>query len=241
MPSFEAIVESHIQRWFNWNQLSKQAQQEDDRKTAAPSIPPPITVSTAHASGAKEIIKKVADQLGYQILDREIMDGIYQSMPVQKRIIDALDKGDRTLLPSMPEQIFTKHYIDDTSYLKTLTRIVRFISLLGPVIFIGRGTAFILEGTGALNIRIVADFADRVERLRKTAENGCAPGTIEKMIEEEDLVRRRFIKMYFNRDIDDPTAYHLVINTSRISPTVAKDLILDLYANLSKPAGPPLR
>jgi len=237
MPSFEAIVASHIQRWSTWSQLRQQAGREKDRETKAHPVPPSITFSTAHASGAEEIIEQVAAKLGYQVLDREILQAICQSTPIQRRILEALDKGDRTVVPSMPEQIFTRHFIDDTSYLNTLIRVVRFIALLGPAIFIGRGAGFILQDPNALNIRIVADSADRVERLLRK-KGGKEPAVAEKIIEEEDRVRRRFIATYFKRDIDDATAYHLVINTSKVPAATAGALVLSLYETMAAARDP---
>ncbi|MBU0756169.1 MAG: cytidylate kinase-like family protein [Planctomycetes bacterium] len=228
MTSFEAIVDSHIQRWSTWNHLSRQACMESESETPSPTVPPSITFSTARGSGAEEIIGQVAGKLGYQVLDREILQAICQSTPIQKRIMEALDKGDRTVVPSLPEQIFTKHFIDDTSYLNTLTRVVRFIALLGPAVFIGRGTAFILRESEAVNLRIVADPIDRVERLLKENINPEIP-SVERILEEDDQVKRRFIRTYFKREIDDATAYHLVINTSRIDRSAIVDLILNLY------------
>jgi hypothetical protein len=165
--------------------------------------------------------------LSYQVLDREILDSICQSTSIQRKIIEALDKGDRRLLPFMHEQIFSKQFIDDTSYLNSLVRIVRFVSLLGPAIFIGRGACHILREMQSLNIRIIADFEDRVERIMKTESKKRKDA--EESIESDDNMRQRFIRNYFKKDIDDPTAYHLVINASRIPAAAAADMIVSIY------------
>jgi len=48
-------------------------------------------------------------------------------------------------------------------------------------------------------------------------------------VQSDDQMRQRFIRNNFSRDINDPTAYHLVINTSRIPWLDAVDLISTLY------------
>lgn len=227
MTSFEAIVESHIQRWLTRHRLNLQVQEERVRASVPQPVPPSITVSFAHGSGADQIIQRVSRLLDYQVLDREILDAICESTPIQRRIMESLDRGDRRVVPSMMEQIFSKRFIDDNSYLNTLVRVVRFLSMLGPMIFIGRGACHILRETGALHVRIIAERSDRVERIGSGKEAGR--GEAEKVIEEDDSRRRRFIENYFGKDIDDPTAYHLIINSSRVAPPIAADLIVDLY------------
>ncbi|MHC4942540.1 MAG: cytidylate kinase-like family protein [Planctomycetota bacterium] len=227
MTAHEAIVESHISRWLTRSQLSIQAQKEKDKEAEPHTIPPSITFSIAYGSGAHDVVKIVATKLGYQVLDREIIDGICQSTPIQRRIIEALDKGDRSVVPSMPEQIFTRHFIDDTRYLNTLIRVVRFISMLGPMIFIGRGACHVLRETEALNVRIIANYEDRVERV--VAEEGLARAKVEAKIYEEDEMRERFIRNYFKKEIDDPTVYHMVLNTSRISEELAAGMVIRAY------------
>lgn len=230
MTSFEAIVASHIQRWMTRNRLNLQVQEERDRAAMPQPIPPSITISFAHGSGADKIIQLVSGELDYQVLDREIVDAICESTPVQRRILESLDRGDRRVVPSMMEQIFNKRFIDDTSYVNTLVRVVRFMSMLGPMIFIGRGACHILRETEALNVRIIGEYSDRVRRISEGEEK--RRGDAEKEIDEDDNMRRRFIDNYFGKDIDDPTAYHLVINTSRIAHAVAAEMIADLYRSV---------
>jgi cytidylate kinase len=231
MTAHEALVESHISRWLTRSQLSIQAQKEQAKEAGPHPIPPSITFSIAYGSGADEVVERVAGKLGYQVLDREIIDGICQSTPIQRRIIEALDKADSSVVPSMPEQIFTRHFIDDTSYLTTLIRVMRFISALGPMIFIGRGACHVLREMKALNVRIIADYADRVDEVM--AADGLERGEVEAKIDAEDEMRERFIRNYFKKEIDDPTAYHMVLNRSRLTVDLCADMVVRAYEAIS--------
>jgi cytidylate kinase len=171
----------------------------------------------------------LSSRLGYQIFDREIIEAISRSTKVQEQIIELLDEGKRSMVASMTEQLFSQRVIDDKSYAHTLARVVRSISLIDPVIFIGRGACHILRGTGAFNVRITAVFEDRVTRV--VEKDAVTRETAADRVKEQDLMRRKFIKSHFNRDIDDPTAYDLVANTSRIPPLVTANLIRSLYAH----------
>lgn len=227
MTSFEAVVESHIRRWVTGNRLVDRIRLERERHPDSHPIPPPITFSSAMGSNAQYIIKAVSEKLGYQVFDRVIMEAISESTQAQSRIIEALDKGDRSRFAFMTDQLFSKRVITENGYFHTLVRVVRFLAMLGPASFIGRGTCHILKDMGALSVRVVASLEDRIER---TAEReGLTRDEAGRIVEDQDQTKRRFIKNHFNRDLDDPSAYHLVINTSRVPVSAAVDLILSLH------------
>jgi cytidylate kinase len=45
------------------------------------------------------------------------------------------------------------------------------------------------------------------------------------MAEEQDLARRRYVKQFFAKNIDDPLLYHLVLNTDLLSIDAAARMI----------------
>jgi cytidylate kinase len=47
------------------------------------------------------------------------------------------------------------------------------------------------------------------------------------LVEREDLGRRRYLKKYFDQDIDNPLLYHVVINTDLVPYEDAVRLIVD--------------
>ena len=50
-------------------------------------------------------------------------------------------------------------------------------------------------------------------------------------IRREDNGRRRYLKKYFNKDLDDPLLYHLVINTDIVPYATAAHMIRDALLN----------
>lgn len=227
MTSFEAVVESHIKRWITGRRLADRVQREQEPEPEPHIIPPPIAFSCAYGSGAQEIINNVSELLGYQVFDRVIMEAIGRSTRAQSRIIEALDEGDRNRFSFMTEQLFSKRVITDDGYFHTLVRVVRFLALLGPASFIGRGTCHILRDGPVLSVRIVAALEDRVKRIAE--REGIDPEAAERKVEERDQAKRRYIRSHFNREIDDPEAYHLIVNTSRIAAPTAVELIQSLH------------
>lgn len=233
MSTLEAVVESHVQRWQTRRRLKELARREMESQAEMQSLPPPITISYSHGSGGDEVAETVSQTLGHQLLDREIVEAISRTTNIHPQIITLLDKGRQNLVKSLTEQLFSNRVIDDMSYAHTLARVIRTISLLEPAVFIGRGACHILKETDAFHVRIVAEMLDRIRRI--AARDEVTEDEAAARIKADDQMRRRFIKTNFNREIDDPTAYHLVINTSRIPWLYASDLILSLYGDRPLP------
>ena len=53
------------------------------------------------------------------------------------------------------------------------------------------------------------------------------------LIRREDRGRKRYLRKYFRKDIDDPLLYHLVINTDFVSYQEAARLIGDAVVKRS--------
>jgi len=230
MPSFEAIVESHVKRWVTRRRLREKAREEREQGAESVAVPPPVTVSYAYGSGGDAVCETVSRTLNHQLFDREIIEAISRNTKVQSQLIELLDEGKRKLIDSLAEQLFSRRVIDDMSYLHALTRVVRSIAILDPALFVGRGACHILKDAAAFHARITAPFDVRVGRIMET--EGLPRVKAKEKTASQDEARRRFIKKNFNRDIDDPTAYDVTINTARIPPSLAAKQILLLYRRL---------
>jgi cytidylate kinase len=107
---------------------------------------------------------------------------------------------------------------------------------VGHVVFVGRGAHVITQSLPCgLHVRLVAPLETRVRRLM--AMQGIDLAAAKAFIEKTDLARRRYLQSNFDRDIEDPRTYDLIINTDRISAEGAAHLIVEALRH--KLAGPP--
>ncbi|MFW6354067.1 MAG: AAA family ATPase [Verrucomicrobiota bacterium] len=101
----------------------------------------------------------------------------------------------------------------------------------GHVIFVGRGTNFAVEGTsGGLHVRLVGTRARREAYLRE--HRGFSADEARHYVERTDRDRRFFVRQRFGRDVADPLAYTLVLNTDELSNTQIVDLLVRLIADI---------
>jgi cytidylate kinase len=119
-----------------------------------------------------------------------------------------------------PHPIFlTKDSIEDRvrgGYQKLVDKLIREIAEQGQVLFLDLGANLVLKHwPQIINIRIVAPFEDRVERLalnEKVSQDQAIT-----QICAHDQQQEAYIREFYGPDCTNPALYHLVVNTSYIS------------------------
>jgi cytidylate kinase len=90
------------------------------------------------------------------------------------------------------------------------------LAQLGNAIIVGRGANIITARLpGMLHVRLVGSVEHRVAHMREF-DHLDRKEALRRMT-REDGGRRRYLKRYFGKDIDDPLLYHFVINTDWVS------------------------
>ena len=116
--------------------------------------------------------------------------------------------------------------------------LIRRIACGGHAIIVGRGANFATQGIehGA-HLRLVGSTdhrARQIARLQQLNETEARAYNARR-----DLARERYVHTHFNANINDPTAYDLVIDTTRVQLTEAAELVTALInARTPTPAAP---
>ena len=101
----------------------------------------------------------------------------------------------------------------------------------GKVLIIGRGGQAILEGKpGVFHVRVVAPFEDRIRRLRSQREMTSAQAR--RFIRERDRATAEYLRTFHHIDVDDPTLYHMVLNTGQLGVELAATVIESAIENV---------
>ena len=225
MKYIEAIVDQQIRRW----ELEK-------RRPQSPEIQPPtggpiITVSRQRGSGGSVVAERLAELTGFSYVNREIIDQISHETGAQKRLIESLDESVQSGFQLWVDGILRGRIIDKSDYLQSLVKIIGAIMLHGKSIIVGRGANFIVGGRKGFNVRIIADLDFRIASLSK--RRGLTAGKAREEIAQSDQQRKKFIDSHFNRNIDDPAAYDLIINSTYLEVDKVAALIMSSYAQKS--------
>jgi cytidylate kinase len=101
---------------------------------------------------------------------------------------------------------------------------MRELARRGNVILVGRGANFATEGIPrGVHVRLIAPKKARAAYL--TGRYGVTESEALRYNARCDHARHGYVKAYFNADDRDPSAYTLVLNTSRITLTEAARVI----------------
>jgi cytidylate kinase len=104
------------------------------------------------------------------------------------------------------------------------TKTILHLAGLGRSILVGRGAEVITSRLPfVFHVRLVAPLEKRIQHASQyynlTEEDAA------KMIKDADHARRRYLRRYFDADIDDPLLYDVVLNTGRLGLVRTADLI----------------
>jgi len=120
------------------------------------------------------------------------------------------------------------------SYVRMVGLVVRGLAREGNVLILGRGGQVLLKNhPGTLHIQIVAPLAHRVEVIR--ARHTLSAREAQSRLRASDRARADYLRRYHDADWLDPTLYHLVINTGRVSVPTAVDLIISTRRAMEQP------
>lgn len=229
MTSIEALIDRQLTRRQVFDRAPKtQASQSEEK----PPLLRVITVSRETGSGGRELATRLAKRLGFELIDRQIVDKLSLDTGARERLVASLDERTRSAVGLWVEGILTGRYLDHSEYANALCRSVTTLAEHGDSVIIGRGANVILGPRGGLHVRVIAPPEVRVQNLMRHL--GMEPREAREHIDRSDEERRRFYAEILNADIDNPNDYHLVINTARVGLDSAEELVMlawGRYAN----------
>ena len=215
------LVAEAIARW------RAETERTERDGTARRKPPTAIAMSHAVASGGEEIAARVGEALGIHVYDREIVHYIAHEANVHRAAVEALEEYALSRVETHVQSLLTGPKFNRTDYLRLLARTVAMLWERGPCVISGHGCVHLLPDSHVLTVRTVADFDDRVERFAQS--EGMTRKEAENRLEDIDAERVRYHQKYFDADVNDPTDYDLILNTSRLDRHACAALIVEAY------------
>ena len=188
---------------------------------------PFITIAREPGSGGAPIAKAVAEKLGFELVDEQIVEEIAHSTKKRKAIIEAVDEKNRSAIEDMVHSMLNKEYIDDMKYMKELVRILLTYAHKGHCVILGRGANFITPFAKGLHVSITAPYRVRVQRAMDF--EGHNEEKAKEVIAQIEKERDKFIKQYFRQDPNKKNAFDVTINTTYFKIDEARDVILEAF------------
>lgn len=200
---------------------------------------PTITVTRLFGSGGSEVARRVAEALGWRLVDGSFVDGIAKGLratpsdvraiderapSLAERLADALALGSGevqsaslgTPMPPTEQKIaeVTREMID-----KAVAR--------GPSVVVGRGAqAYLAQREDVLHVHCYAPHDALVARTMK--REGISEEEADRMVKTKNQQREAYVKRMFGRAWLAPEHYHIMLNTAWLGQDRCVELVLEL-------------
>jgi cytidylate kinase len=166
-----------------------------------------ITITREYGAGGGELARRLAESLGWELLDRELLHQAAESEHVPDADLERLDEKAISMADRFRLHPPHQHYLQG---LKTAAAQA---AQRGNVILVGRGARHLLgERSGVLHLRLVAPKNWRVRRMARLEE--WSPEQALARCTEMDRTRERFTRYFFGDTAGRPAQYDLVFNTA---------------------------
>jgi CMP/dCMP kinase len=165
-----------------------------------------ITVTREYGAGGYEVARRLAEALGWELLDRELL----HRAPAVEHLPDAdLERLDEKTI-SLADR-FRLHPPHDR-YIHGLREAAREAAAKGNVVLVGRGTGHLLADlSNVFHMRLVAAREWRAQRMAQK-EGWTLEQALARCV-EEDRTRDRFTRYFFGEVPFQAARYHLIAHT----------------------------
>ena len=191
-----------------------------------------ITISRQFGSGGRSIAKAVAEKLGYDYYDSELVERVAKETGFsQEYIADAGEYAPGRSILSYALSNSTPHsgsVMNATDYLwSTQCRIIMEIADKGNCVIVGRCADYILRNReDCLNVFIYADTAYKAKRIVELY--GVTDKSPEKRLADKDGKRRVNYKYFTGREWGEAENYHISLNSAYFGQDKCAEIIADL-------------
>lgn len=191
-----------------------------------------ITISREFGSGGRELGKRLADELGFEYYDREILDKVAEESQMDAGYVENVLNGNFSV--SFPVTFGRTFFYTDvlqqnaTNLIVAEQKIIKALAEKGnDMVIVGRSADILLKDYKPLNIFVYSDMESKIKRCRWRAPKNeqLSDRELAKKITQVDVGRSKQRKLLTDSDWGKKESYHLCINTTGQN---IKNLVLPL-------------
>jgi cytidylate kinase len=193
-----------------------------------------VTVAREYGSGGALVAARVAEALGFRLLDRAIVEEAARGASCDPGVAEKLDEHvaawrerlARSLAHGGFEGVASVSDADilDAERMAVLTRhVIEEAAEGGGCVIVGRGAQCVLAGRAdAFHVFVYAPREARARRLR----GRLGPeADVEAAMDKTDRERAAYLKRYFGRDWAELSLYHMMISSALGIETAAAAIL----------------
>lgn len=226
-PKIMAAAERRMQAWSLTQEIADRNLRFDRLASHSGHLKDFITISREAGAGGSYVARLVARKLGWEVLDRTLLDRIANRCHLPRESLSSVDETTRNWAYDVFGSWLDSHVVSQDKYVARLRRILTAEARRANLVLVGRGAQFVLPRDRGLAVRIIAPEKYRLRRVVKREHVHASQAG--KLIQKTDRGRRHFAQFFFHHDISDPHLYDIVLNVERLGTARAAQLIVDAY------------
>jgi cytidylate kinase len=192
-----------------------------------------ITIGREFCSGGKDIGREVAQRLGVDFYDEDMLRQKATEIGLQEGIFDVFDEQPtRSFLYSLVMDPYAiDNAVNEGKVVEAQTKVICDAAKKGPCVIVGRRADKILDDkTNVISVFISADMGDRVARF--TENNPVSEKSAARQIERKDRERAVYYNYFGDGKWGKADNYTMCFNLSRIDKNTVVDIICNYINNL---------
>ena len=192
-----------------------------------------ITISREFGSGGRTIGKKLAEELGINCYDKEIIEHVADQSGLTESYI--ADKGEYGPLGRFASIFTNRSYYNGPTNEDNIWRIqsqlITELAEKEPCVIVGRCADYILRNRDdVLRVFIHADMKSRAERIVSVyGENEDSP---EKRLRDKDKRRIAYYQYYTDMTWGDARNYHISLDSGLLGIDKCVEILRDIYKEI---------
>jgi hypothetical protein len=196
---------------------------------------PSITISREAGTRGLEIGAKLVDYLGqfddtaehgWALFDQSLLARVIEERAIPDVVPDVASHSDPSRVPLPIVENLRSTPPAEWTMMEHSVNTIRRLCRLGNVVILGRGANFVTRDLpNAFHVRLVSPRAERTDEVAQSL--GLTWEEAAEWLDSTDRARSAYVERHLGERVDDPTAYHVIINTGRLDEDRTARLIGD--------------
>ncbi|HZV50710.1 MAG TPA: MFS transporter [Candidatus Dormibacteraeota bacterium] len=214
-------------------------------RSGAPAGPSLVAVSAAYGAGGGEIGQALARRLGVPFIDRALPAGLAErlSAPLQEALEDDVRPANGRVARALAEvgassPLFgiqglsaSPAVVDAEGYRARVVEALDHLAGSSGGVVVGHGAAAaLLSRPHVLRVRLEGPPARRLHRAMRM--EGLEEAAAKRRLAAADRAHRAYLRYLFGREPEDRELYHLILDSTVLSPEACVEVILTALEGL---------
>jgi hypothetical protein len=213
---------------------SHEARKRERRPPGVGIDRPIVTISRQEGCGAHLVGEEIVARFGelapdaappWTLFDRNLVERVLQDHELPGGWAAWMPEDRVSEVADIVDGLFGLRPSSWVLVRKTAETILR-LAEVGNVVVIGRAANIITARLpSAFRVRLVGSLPARIAYVRDHLD--VAPMRAAAFVRERDLGRKRYVRKYYDRDVEDPLLYDLVVNTDRVAGAETARIVVE--------------